>query len=236
MNLEQLHTGTVHIGYFFLLAIVSGILGYILMAIVQPLERFWITERRKYGVRYHDDDDLKDVPKKVIIWGWFRRHGGLLNRIHQALSISSTQLTDPQHPKPYQVSVRKIVWVTIARESKASASRLRQRFVSNFRRSAGNSAAATGDDPEQQNGSTGSTTAKANKIPPLGTPVAIRTSPEMVYIGKAQEELRGVGASGTPADIRASPDMVLISQQQPILRAIEPPTHEQVQKLMQTRA
>jgi hypothetical protein len=41
MNLEQLGTGTLHIGYFVLLAVLSGLVAWLLAASIGAAERMW---------------------------------------------------------------------------------------------------------------------------------------------------------------------------------------------------
>jgi hypothetical protein len=41
MNLEQLGTGTLHIGYFVLLAVLSGLVAWLLAASIGTAERMW---------------------------------------------------------------------------------------------------------------------------------------------------------------------------------------------------
>ena len=83
MNVEQLGTGTINLGYFFLVAILSSLLAIILAVNVKPVESFWAKARDRYGER---EDKLADdygwVSKSMIFWSWIRRKSSLVTKIH----------------------------------------------------------------------------------------------------------------------------------------------------------
>ena len=56
MNVKQLGTGTIHLGYFFLFTAFGGFLVYILSTAVKPIEAAWLEARRRYAIRKCEDD------------------------------------------------------------------------------------------------------------------------------------------------------------------------------------
>jgi len=83
MNLKQLGTGSVHLGYFFLLAALSGSLAFVLAACITPIENAWMRARKRYKIReFNDDTDYEWVTKSMIIWAWVRRHSTIATKIN----------------------------------------------------------------------------------------------------------------------------------------------------------
>ena len=83
MNVEQLGTGTINLGYFFLVAILSSLIAIILAVNVKPVERFWAKARDRYGEReFQVKDDYSWVSKSMILWGWIRHNSSLATKIH----------------------------------------------------------------------------------------------------------------------------------------------------------
>ena len=56
MNVKQLGTGTIHLGYFFLLAALGGFLVYIVSAAIMPIEAAWLEAKRRYDNREWEDN------------------------------------------------------------------------------------------------------------------------------------------------------------------------------------
>jgi hypothetical protein len=86
MNFEQLGAGTLHIGYFFLVAAISALIAWALSASIGPAERLWNRARRRFGEREYGMDDANGenyrwVTKKTVIWGWMRQHFSLAERL-----------------------------------------------------------------------------------------------------------------------------------------------------------
>lgn len=86
MNLNQLGTGSVHLGYFFLLAALSGSLAFVLAACITPTEEAWMRARRRFQIREFngDDTDYEWVTKSMIFWAWVRRHSTIATKINNA--------------------------------------------------------------------------------------------------------------------------------------------------------
>lgn len=83
MNVKQLGTGTVHLGYFFLLAALAGVLAYIISATVKPIEAAWLEARRRYAIReWEDDSGIVHVTKLNIFWAFARRHLRIADIVH----------------------------------------------------------------------------------------------------------------------------------------------------------
>lgn len=82
MNVRQLHTGIVDLGYFFLLAFISGLLGYILMRTVEPVETFWKEWRDEYCSRHGNRIPREEVTKTMIIRDWLSRRTVPPTNIH----------------------------------------------------------------------------------------------------------------------------------------------------------
>lgn len=74
MNVKQLGTGTIHLGYFFLLAALAGCLVYILSAAVMSIETAWLEARRRYAIREREDDGgIAHVTKSNLFWAFLQR-------------------------------------------------------------------------------------------------------------------------------------------------------------------
>lgn len=83
MNVEQLGIGTINLGYFFLVALLSSLVAIILAANVKAVERFWAKARDRYGEReFQVADDYGWVSKSMIFWGWTRCKSSLFTKIH----------------------------------------------------------------------------------------------------------------------------------------------------------
>ncbi|MCJ1427623.1 hypothetical protein MMC29_005526 [Sticta canariensis] len=75
MNIQQLGTGSIHLGYFFLLSVLAGGLAYTLTAAVKPVEGAWHRARQRFAAReWQDEIAVDSVTKSDIIWGYARRH------------------------------------------------------------------------------------------------------------------------------------------------------------------
>ena len=76
--MEQLGTGTLHIGYFFLLASLSGILAWLLAASIGNMERFIDKARERYIDRemvfWADRENPIQVKKSELVKSWVRRN------------------------------------------------------------------------------------------------------------------------------------------------------------------
>jgi phage shock protein PspC (stress-responsive transcriptional regulator) len=84
MNIKQLDSGTVSIGYFFLLAILSGLLAYIISAFIKPAEEAMSRARERFAERESCDDSESMITPRRNLWGWMRRKVGMLQTIHEA--------------------------------------------------------------------------------------------------------------------------------------------------------
>ncbi|KAH0539016.1 hypothetical protein FGG08_004410 [Glutinoglossum americanum] len=77
MNFEQLGTGTLNIGYFFLLAALAGGLSLALSTTLKPIEAAWLQARYRFALREYQDNDkelVASITKRQIIWAFVRRH------------------------------------------------------------------------------------------------------------------------------------------------------------------
>jgi hypothetical protein len=87
MNIEQLGSGSVHIGYFLLLAALAGGLSFALSTTLKPLEAAWNRARRRHALEEHqyDDEDLiASITKRNIFWAFVRRHFRPAQRFYTA--------------------------------------------------------------------------------------------------------------------------------------------------------
>jgi hypothetical protein len=95
MNLPQLRTGELNIGYFFLLAALAGGLCFVLSRALTPLEEEWSRARRRHAMRllrayseYLDEDEDKDliasITKSNIFWSFVRRHCPPANALYKS--------------------------------------------------------------------------------------------------------------------------------------------------------
>lgn len=84
MNIQQLGTGSTHLGYFSLLAVSAGGLAYILTAAVKPVEAAWLRARQRYAVReWQGQDMVGPITKSDIFWGYARRHSRVTRLIYE---------------------------------------------------------------------------------------------------------------------------------------------------------
>lgn len=83
MNLEQLNSGTINVGYFILVAFISGLVAWALAASIGPSERLWDRARNRYGEReFGTGDDYQWVTKTTIAWAWIRQRLSLAQRLY----------------------------------------------------------------------------------------------------------------------------------------------------------
>ncbi len=82
MNFEQFGTGSLHIGYFFLVAVFSGVVAFLLAASIKPSERFWSRARSRHGLWEFNDPDPSMFSKSKVVWGWVRRALPIANTVH----------------------------------------------------------------------------------------------------------------------------------------------------------
>lgn len=93
MNIEQLGGGTLHIGFFFLLAAISGLAAWALAASIKPVERMWIRGQNNYGEHeFGVEDNYEWVTKKMIIWGWVCRKSSLANALRTLWGEAKEQI------------------------------------------------------------------------------------------------------------------------------------------------
>ena len=83
MNVAQLGTGTINLGYFFLVAILSSLLAIILAVNVEPVEVFWAEARDRYGRReFQVVGDHGSVSRSMMFWGWIRSKSSIATKVH----------------------------------------------------------------------------------------------------------------------------------------------------------
>ena len=84
MNIQQLGTGGVHLGYFFLLAVLAGGLAYILTAAVKPFEAAWLRSRQRYAAQERQDGSVVDsITMSDVFWGYARRRSRVTRMIYE---------------------------------------------------------------------------------------------------------------------------------------------------------
>ena len=115
MNIEQLGTGRLHIGYFFLLAVLAGGLCLILSGSVRPLEALWMEARRQHVLREFEVDDaniVARVTKRKVIWGYIRHCFPPTQKLHHSGEDVRRDLVDETSDRDYpdDVSFSTILW------------------------------------------------------------------------------------------------------------------------------
>ena len=115
MNIEQLGTGRLHIGYFFLLAILAGGLYLILSGSLRPLEALWMKARRRHVLREFEVDDanmVARVTKREVVWGYIRHYLPPIQILHNSWEDVKWDLVDEisDRDDPDDVSFSTILW------------------------------------------------------------------------------------------------------------------------------
>lgn len=135
MNVAQLHTGSVNIGYFFLLVILAAAFTYILTRSVQPTEAFWKKASRSYALNeYEDEDGYDGYAMHTIIWGWFRHRYGVFQKFHAALSKAKLRIGEAiygeDNDDAYQLFAWRAIWWIFRHGPKQAVLSLRLRLRS----------------------------------------------------------------------------------------------------------
>jgi hypothetical protein len=97
MNIRQLGTGELNIGYFFLLAALAGGLCFVFSTTLGPLEAAWWRARRRYALREYQDDDkdlIASITKSEIFWSFVRRHFPPANAVYKSWRGSKEALAE----------------------------------------------------------------------------------------------------------------------------------------------
>ena len=81
MNLQQLGTGSIHIGFFFLVAALAGGLAILLSTSIKPLERLILRARERVARKSHMD--LEWISRRDIL-----RYSNVGQRIINAMTIT----------------------------------------------------------------------------------------------------------------------------------------------------
>ena len=81
MNVQQLGTGRIHIGFFFITAVLAGGLGIVLSTAVKPVERALLSARER--IARENYMDLEWVQRRDIL-----RHSALGERIINGLTVT----------------------------------------------------------------------------------------------------------------------------------------------------
>ncbi|KAM3428746.1 hypothetical protein MY4824_008657 [Beauveria thailandica] len=98
MNFEQLGAGTLHIGFFFLLAAIAGLAAWALAASIEPTERLWTRARNRLGEReYPFLDDYTWVTKTMIVWSWMCRKSLLARTMDRLWQEEKGNLMDEKN-------------------------------------------------------------------------------------------------------------------------------------------
>ncbi|KAK8147247.1 hypothetical protein G3M48_001945 [Beauveria asiatica] len=98
MNFEQLGAGTLHIGFFFLLAAIAGLAAWALAASIEPTERLWTRARNRLGEReYPFLDDYTWVTKTMIVWSWMCRKSLLARTMDRLWQEEKGNLMDERN-------------------------------------------------------------------------------------------------------------------------------------------
>jgi hypothetical protein len=119
MNLRQLGTGELNIGYFFLLAALAGGVSFVLSTTLAPLEAAWLRARRRYAIREYDYDDkylIASITKSTIFWSFVRRHFPPANAVYKSWRASKVSLAEElegisgEFIDPEELSFKSISW------------------------------------------------------------------------------------------------------------------------------
>ncbi|KAG4436668.1 hypothetical protein IFR05_007847 [Cadophora sp. M221] len=137
MNLEKLGTGTIHLGFFFLLAVLCSALAFVLAALITPIEEAWMRARKRYKIReFQDDIDYEWVTKSMIFWAWVRRHSTIATALHNAWFEESEKfMAEGDIYEPKGINRFKII---VLRRSCSAALRKILAKVASFRRNNSN--------------------------------------------------------------------------------------------------
>ena len=75
MNFHQLGTGSLNLGWFFLLAALAGILSFVLSVSIRPLDGLWQRARQHHADMeiIYDKDAIKKITKRQILLGFLHR-------------------------------------------------------------------------------------------------------------------------------------------------------------------
>ena len=83
MNIQQLGTGSIHIGFFFLTAILAGGLGVLLATSVKPVERALLRERTRIAEDF--SMDVEHVQNRQIL-----RQSKMSQRVINAMTVTDS--------------------------------------------------------------------------------------------------------------------------------------------------
>lgn len=83
MNIQQLGTGSIHIGFFFLTAILAGGLGVLLATSVKPVERALLRERTRIAGDWYVD--VEYVQRREIL-----RQSKMGQRVINAMTVTDS--------------------------------------------------------------------------------------------------------------------------------------------------
>lgn len=98
MNFEQLGAGTLHIGFFFLLAAIAGLAAWALAASIEPTEQLWTRARNQLGERdFPFLDDYTWVTKTMIVWSWMCRKSLLASTLDGLWQEEKGKLMDERN-------------------------------------------------------------------------------------------------------------------------------------------
>jgi hypothetical protein len=73
MNIKEMNTGTVHVGYFVLVAILSACFAILLSLSLGPVDSFWNATKDDYRTRHNISKD-KMVSRFYVCQDWVWRH------------------------------------------------------------------------------------------------------------------------------------------------------------------
>lgn len=116
MNLEQLGTGKLNIGYFFLLAVLAGGLSFALSTTVKPLEVAWLRARQRFALRMYGNDEkelVASITKGQMFWEFIRRHFPPAKAVYDAWEDAKYSLSGKlggKYMEPEVVPFFSIVW------------------------------------------------------------------------------------------------------------------------------
>ncbi|KAH9208976.1 hypothetical protein DL95DRAFT_478667 [Leptodontidium sp. 2 PMI_412] len=138
MNLEQLGTGTIHLGYFFLLAALCGALAFVLAACITPIEQAWMRARKRYYIReFQENVGYEWVTKSMIFWAWVRRHSTVATALHDVWSEESEKLLDERSTyEPKEIDHFKII--VLRRSCSAVVRKIQTKVASSRRKNSNN--------------------------------------------------------------------------------------------------
>ena len=134
MNFAQFGAGVLHIGYFFPVAGLSGLVAFLLAASIKTSQRFWLRARNRYRMRKCGDEKrgaYQKVSIYAIFWGWLCRTSSSADAVNELWKSKGLEVILQSHtsrlPPHLEWTVSKRVLQSLLR---GGFQRLKQPFIS----------------------------------------------------------------------------------------------------------